>query len=552
MNQGPESSLVTWNVPECPFTIECLPRVLDDVRLGIIDAFFSLPRGGVEIGGLLLGRHTSGRLSILSYRPIECEHAFGPSFTLSERDYARLQEMLAAVCAKPGDPQPVGWYHSHTRTEIFLSDVDREIHDRFFSQPWQVALVLKPHAFQPTRAGFFFRESDGHIHAEQSYREILLSPLPLVPVSPSPPAAPIPVPPNVARRPMITLDTVAEAPAEDTAPARAVPVPLPVPAPVAARVPAPVAARVPVPVAAPVPVPAPAPVPVPPRAPVPAPAPVAASVPPRAPVPAPAPVAASVPPRAPVSVPVPVAAPAPVPPASVPAPGAAPQPVEEEPVPEPAPLPETALPRFLAVEPQTPKRLWRWVALSLTLAALGGCGYLTRGLWWDETMGAVESALAGGRPPALGLRTLDANGGELQIQWDTHSPALRKPKGARLTILDGPKLRAIPLDTAHLGSGAFTYARQTQKVEVALAITQSNGQTVREQTTFLGSPPVASYAQVVKERDDLRDENQQLKSDLAKEREKSKKLDREQHYLRDQLERELRLKRLEKQLTPDK
>jgi proteasome lid subunit RPN8/RPN11 len=512
---------------------------------------------------LLLGRYTSGRLSILSYRPLECEHAFGPSFTLSERDYARLQEMLAAVYARPGDPQPVGWYHSHTRTEIFLSDVDREIHDRFFSQPWQVALVLKPHTFHPTRAGFFFRESDGHIHGEKSYREILLNPLPLVPVSPSPPAAPLAAPirgpQSEAKRPMITLDTVAEAPAEDSSP-----VPAPVAAPVPVAVPPSVAA--PAPLAAPAPVAAPVPVSVlaPLAAPVPAPAPAAVSVPPQVPVPAlaaaPAPVAVPpVPVPAPVSVPVPVpapvpvAAPAPASPESAPPPAAdPPQPVEAEPVTEPAPVPDTALPRFLAVEPQPPKRLWRWVALSLTLAALGGCGYLTRGLWWDETMGAVESALAGGRPPALGLRTLDTNGGELQIQWDAHSPALRKPKGARLTILDGPKLRAIPLDAAHLGSGAFTYARQTQKVEVALAITQSNGQTVREQTTFLGSPPVASYAQVVKERDDLRDENQQLKSDLAKEREKSKKLDREQHYLRDQLERELRLKRLEKQLTPDK
>lgn len=220
-------------------------------------------------------------------------------------------------------------------------------------------------------------------------------------------------------------------------------------------------------------------------------------------------------------------------------------------MPEPAPLLDTALPRFLAVEPQSPSRLWRWMVLSLTLAALGGCGYLTRGLWWDETMGVMESALSGGRPPALGLRTLDTNG-QLQIQWDTHSPALRRPREVRLTILDGPKLRAIPLDAAHLASGTFTYMRQTEKVEVALSITPSNGQNVREQTTFVGSPPVTPDSPAVKERDELRDENQQLREDLAKEREKSKKLEKDQRYLRDQLEKELRLKRMEKQLAPDK
>jgi hypothetical protein len=88
-------------------------------------------------------------------------------------------------------------------------------------------------------------------------------------------------------------------------------------------------------------------------------------------------------------------------------------------------------------------------------------------------------------------------------------------------------------------------------VEAALAITESSGRSVREQTTFLGSPPAAPDAQAVKERDALRDEAEQLREDLAKERERSKKLEKEQRYLRDQLEKELRLKRLEKQ-TPDK
>jgi proteasome lid subunit RPN8/RPN11 len=201
MNQDPQGSLVTWSVPQCPFTVECSARVLDEIRLTVIDAFFSLPRGGAEIGGLLLGRYTNGKLSVSGYRPLECEHAFGPSFTLSEHDLARLQEMLTEQ-AKPGQPQTVGWYHSHTRSAIFLSAADCEIHDRFFDQPWQVALVLKPHTFDPTRAGFFFRESDGHLQAQQSYREILLQPQPLEPapppsraVAPAPAAAPPPPPP---------------------------------------------------------------------------------------------------------------------------------------------------------------------------------------------------------------------------------------------------------------------------------------------------------------------------------------------------------------------
>jgi hypothetical protein len=217
---------------------------------------------------------------------------------------------------------------------------------------------------------------------------------------------------------------------------------------------------------------------------------------------------------------------------------------------EPASLPDPALPRFLSVEPQFVRKRGTWVGLSLALAALGGCGYLTRGLWWDGTVGSIQSALAGGQVPALGLKTIDADG-QLQIQWDPHSPALSKPKGARLTIVDGPKLRPIALDVAHLASGVFTYGRETQKVDVTLTITESSGQTVREQTVFLGRPSPAPVPDT-QAQDVLRDANQKLQLDLSKEREKSRKLDKENHYLRDQLEKQLRLKRLEKQLAPDK
>src|SRR3954462_6908221 len=93
---GTEGTIV-WGVPECPFLIEYSARVLDDIRLAVVDAFFSLPRGGAEIGGILLGRWDDGRLSITEYAALDCEHATGPSFTLSARDAIRLSELLARV-----------------------------------------------------------------------------------------------------------------------------------------------------------------------------------------------------------------------------------------------------------------------------------------------------------------------------------------------------------------------------------------------------------------------------------------------------------------------
>ena len=171
----------SWNVPQCPFRIEYSTRVLDDIRLAVMDAFFSLPRGGAEIGGVLIGKFAEGRLSISDYVGLDCEHAFGPSFTLSPRDEGRLKELLEAAKAG-GSGAPVGWYHSHTRSEIFLSEADLAIHQRYFGEPWQVALVLKPHTFLPTRCGFFFRDAQGAIEAAATYQEFTLDPMPMQPV----------------------------------------------------------------------------------------------------------------------------------------------------------------------------------------------------------------------------------------------------------------------------------------------------------------------------------------------------------------------------------
>src|SRR3954447_24247379 len=112
-----ENTFGIWSAPERPFGIEYSTRVLDDIRLAVTDAFFSLPRGGAEIGGILLGSHENGRIAIVASTPMECEHAFGPSFFLSDRDQARLSGLMASDGRNL--LKPVGWWHSHTRSEIF-------------------------------------------------------------------------------------------------------------------------------------------------------------------------------------------------------------------------------------------------------------------------------------------------------------------------------------------------------------------------------------------------------------------------------------------------
>src|SRR4051795_6860468 len=97
-----ENTFGIWSAPERPFGIEYSTRVLDDIRLAVTDAFFSLPRGGAEIGGVVLGRHETGCVVIDESVQLNCEHAFGPSFVLSAHDFGALEELLAAAKKNPG------------------------------------------------------------------------------------------------------------------------------------------------------------------------------------------------------------------------------------------------------------------------------------------------------------------------------------------------------------------------------------------------------------------------------------------------------------------
>lgn len=221
-----------WAAPDPPFPVEYSPGALEQVRKLTVDAFYSLPRGGIEVGGLLLGRHEQGRVTILSALPVECEHSRGPGYVLSPNDEAVLDQAIASA-SRPtaGGMIPVGWYHSHTRSEVFLSEQDIEIFDGHFPEPWHVALVVKPIHGLPARAGFFYRDEEGVVHGEASALEFDLAPVapataravskPAAKAAPRPapkpaapaaeaesaPPAPPPEPPPAARLPVVELRT---------------------------------------------------------------------------------------------------------------------------------------------------------------------------------------------------------------------------------------------------------------------------------------------------------------------------------------------------------
>ena len=178
MEEEAKPKILQWTVPDCPNRVSITSSVLNEIRILAVEAFYSVPRGGVEIGGVFFGLREPGSLSIQAQRPIACQYSTGPSFTLSVQDQLGLSGLLDEYQTDPdlAGMVPLGWYHSHTRSEIFLSPADLSLYQEFFPERWQIALVLRPANLQPTRAAFFFRDRWGAVKADAPVHEFNIEP----------------------------------------------------------------------------------------------------------------------------------------------------------------------------------------------------------------------------------------------------------------------------------------------------------------------------------------------------------------------------------------
>jgi len=128
-----------------------------------------------EVGGALVGRwcvdSPTGQPYLVIEAVLAARHTrHGPAYlTFTQDSLVALNEDLEE--RYPGRLM-LGWYHTHPRMGIFLSGQDLWIHEHFFAEPWQVALVIEP----VTRAGgFFVRDPSRRLdpHAYTGFHELL-------------------------------------------------------------------------------------------------------------------------------------------------------------------------------------------------------------------------------------------------------------------------------------------------------------------------------------------------------------------------------------------
>jgi proteasome lid subunit RPN8/RPN11 len=123
----------------------------------------------VEVGGVLVGRWCAD--SATGQQFIIVSATLPARFTHQGSIYLTFtQDSLVDIHAKIDEMYPdeviVGWYHTHPRMGVFLSQYDTWLHNHFFPEPWQVALVIEPYS---AVGGFFIRKEDGLLDPVQYF-----------------------------------------------------------------------------------------------------------------------------------------------------------------------------------------------------------------------------------------------------------------------------------------------------------------------------------------------------------------------------------------------
>ncbi len=218
-----------WTAPGASFTVTYSLALFHEIDFQVNEGYRRIPHGGIETAGLLFGHLEGNSARIEAFRNIECEHSFGPSFVLSERDLTRLREQIEAAASDPELQgfQLLGWFIGHTRSPLAMNDRECALFDEFFAQPGKITLLIKPEKFQPTRFSFVVRRPDGRFDKNAAEQAIILplagrasrsadGPIPSIPAPvETPPARPAPKPDAVA----------AAAPPLKPEPARVIPPP---------------------------------------------------------------------------------------------------------------------------------------------------------------------------------------------------------------------------------------------------------------------------------------------------------------------------------------
>ncbi|MEZ5351726.1 MAG: hypothetical protein R2762_03755 [Bryobacteraceae bacterium] len=169
-----------WAVPGKPVSVQLEIDLVDRLLQEIMRGFGVVPRRGVEMGGILWGSvqvSAEGyRVVVEDFEPVPCQHSKGPAWLLCDEEQVLFEDTLARWAHAEGKRTfAVGFYRSHTREGLGMTEEDQAIYGQYFRDPAAIALLVKPFATRTATGALFFREAGG-FKSDATYLEFPFHP----------------------------------------------------------------------------------------------------------------------------------------------------------------------------------------------------------------------------------------------------------------------------------------------------------------------------------------------------------------------------------------
>ena len=143
------------SIADASLTIRLNPDIVDRLAAVVMEGFKAVPRRGLEVGGLLLGRVEADCVLVEDFVAVASEHLHGPSWLLSENDKTHLAAEISRVHAEAGGARVVGLYRSHTRPDFMPTAEDKALVAEYCPGEDSFFLLVKPQAGGPSTAAWF-------------------------------------------------------------------------------------------------------------------------------------------------------------------------------------------------------------------------------------------------------------------------------------------------------------------------------------------------------------------------------------------------------------
>jgi hypothetical protein len=146
------------DIPNENVRIQFNPEAMERLGAAVMEGFKAVPRRGLEVGGLLVGRVENDCVIVEDIEAVDSEHQRGPSWLLSEKDKRRLSVAVARVNNDDtSGRRVVGFYRSQTRAGFAPTEEDVALMEEHGGG--RVFLLVKPEA--GWRSTALFAAGDG-------------------------------------------------------------------------------------------------------------------------------------------------------------------------------------------------------------------------------------------------------------------------------------------------------------------------------------------------------------------------------------------------------